>query len=143
IAQTTGIGQTTFNKNLEEGRAKFVGELSTKYGAQAEAADQRIALAQQALDLVAKAETGPGAVLQSDVKSWLIKAGIPEGDFEKGASATQSLNKDLLNLATAKAKQAYGAKITQSEVMLMIQRGSPNVDMQKAAINFLLKTDIA
>jgi hypothetical protein len=74
-----GIGQTTYQRNLDETRAKYAGTLSDKYGGMAEAADQRIALNNQALELVDKADTGPGAAGQAEVKSWLMKfAGIPE-----------------------------------------------------------------
>ena len=143
LPKPMGMGQTTYQKNLDETRSKYAGTLSEKYGAAAEGADQRIALNNQALDLVDKADTGPGAVATAEVKSWLVKLGIPEGDFEKGPSATTALNKDLLNAATQRAKQVYGARMTQQEVMLMLQKGSPNTDMQKAAIKFLINADNA
>lgn len=139
-----GVGQTTYQRNLDETRAKYAGTLSEKYGGMAEAADQRIALNNQALSLVDKADTGPTAAGQAEVKSWLMKfGGIPESDFANSPSATKALDKDLLNAATQKAKAQFGARITQQEVQLMLSRGSPNVDMPKAAIKYLIESDNA
>jgi hypothetical protein len=144
IPQSTSIGQTTYDKNIAEGRAKAATALSEKYGAAAEQADQRISLNNQVMSLVDQADTGPGAATQAEVKSWLTKfAGIPEADFANTASATKALDKDLLNAATQKAKAQFGARITQQEVQLMLSRGSPNVDMPKAAIKYLVQADNA
>lgn len=140
----TGIGQSTFANTVAKESGKAVGELSTKYGQQADAANQRMALNNQALDLVDKADTGPFAARIADVKNVLTsRFGIPESSFENTPSATLALNKDLVQAATAKAKQQFGSRITQSEVMLMLNRASPNVDMPKAAIKYLLNTDNA
>jgi hypothetical protein len=144
ISQSAGIGQSTYDKNIAEGRAKLASSLSEKYGAAAEQADQRISLNNQVLSLVDQADTGPGAATQAEVKSWLQKfANIPESDFANTASATKALDKDLLNAATQKAKAQFGARITQQEVQLMLSRGSPNVDMPKAAIKYLVDSDNA
>lgn len=144
LPKPMGVGQSTYQKTIDEARAKFAGTLSEKYGSQAEQADQRISLNNQALELVDKADTGPLAASQAEVKSWLVKyAGIDEGDFANTPSATKALDKDLLNAATQKAKAQFGARITQQEVMLMLSRGAPNVDMPKAAIKYLIESDNA
>jgi len=140
-----GMGQSTFDKRMSEENATSSQKLSEKYGAQADAANNRLALNQQALSLVDQADTGPLAARTADVKNWISKfvPGVKESDFENTPSATIALQKDLVNAATQKAKQQFGSRITQSEVMLMLTRGAPNVDMTKAAIKYLIGTDIA
>jgi hypothetical protein len=144
LAVPTGMGQSTYQKELAGKQAAFASSLSEKYGSAAEQADSRIALNKQALGLIDQADTGPGAATQAEVKSWLMKfGGIPESDFANSPSATKALDKDLLNAATQKAKAQFGARITQQEVVLMLSRGSPNVDMPKAAMKYLIESDIA
>ena len=139
-----GIGQTTFDKGMQEHQATKASELSTKYGELADHANQRMALNNQALSLVDKADTGPMAAQVGTIKNWLVSnLGIPEDRFANTPSATTALQKDLLNAATQKAKQQFGSRMTQSEVLLMLSKGSPNVDMPKAAIKYLIGTDNA
>jgi hypothetical protein len=137
-----GTGQTTFDKSMDERSAESAAKLSEKLGSDADAANNRIALNNQALSLVDKADTGPMAAQIGDVKNWLVsRFGIPESSFANTPSATIALQKDLVNAATQRAKQQFGSRITQSEVMLMMTRGSPNVDMTKAAMKYLLDSD--
>lgn len=140
--QPQGIGQSTFDQHMAEQQAKSTQELAQKFGQQAQEANQRIAINNQALGLVGQATTGTGAAMIGDVKNFLVsRLGIPESDFQESPSATAALQKDLVQAATAKAKQQFGSRITQSEVNLMLQRGSPGVDMPKAAINYLIQSD--
>ena len=140
-----GFGQSTFNKTMATEQAQAASKLSTDLGVAATTANQRKALNDQSLELVDKADTGPLAIQQADIKSWIVKyiPGVKESDFANTPSATQELQKDLVNAATQKAKQQFGSRITQSEVMLMLKRGAPNVDMTKAAIKYLIQTDSA
>jgi hypothetical protein len=139
----TGQGQTTYNKVMATEQAQTANKLSTDFGAKATIANQRKALNDQSLALVDSADTGPLATTQADVKSWILKfvPGVKESTFANTPAATQELQKDLVNAATQRAKQQFGPRITQSEVMLMMKRGSPNVDMMKAAITYLIRTD--
>lgn len=143
MPQPGGIGQSTFNENMQKGAAETASKLSEKYGASADSANQRLALNKQALDLVETASTGAGASMLAPVQNALVSMGVPESVFNHPVSDTVALQKDLVNAATAKAKQQFGARITQSEVNLMLSRGSPNVDMPKAAIRYLLQSDNA
>jgi len=137
-----GMGQTTYDKSTAEKQGSESAALTTKYGGLADSANQRIAVNTQALGLVDKATTGPLAAKITDVQNMLVsRFGIPESDFK--TSDTIALQKDLVNAATAKAKQQFGSRITQSEVNLMLTRGAPNVDMTKASIKYLLSSDIA
>ena len=139
-----GIGQTTFQKDFQAKQAENAGKMGEKFGTQADMSNQRIAYNNQSLELVDKAATGPLALQSSNVKNWLVSNfKIPEEDFKNTPSATIALNKDLLNAAAEKAKQRYGSRMTQSEVMLQIKQGAPNVDMTKAAIKYLLESDNA
>ena len=142
--QPQGLGQTTFDKEMASKQAESASALATKLGTEADAANQRIALNTQASKLVDQADTGPKAATLGDVKNWLVsRVGIPESAFKNTPSATIALQKDLLNAATQRAKQQFGSRITQSEVMLMLTRGSPNVDMTKASIKYLIDSDTA
>lgn len=139
-----GIGQSTYNESMSKNYATQASELSTKYGTQATEAGQRLAFNNQALSLINSADTGPQAANIAQVKNWLTsRFDIPESSFENTPSATVALQKDLVNAATQKAKQQFGARMTQSEVMLMLSKASPNVDMPKAAMTYLLQSDIA
>jgi hypothetical protein len=139
-----GMGQSTFDKEMASKQAESASVTASKLGSQADAANQRMALNNQALKLVDQSDTGPKAALIGDVKNWLVsRVGIPESSFQNTPSATIALQKDLLNSATQRAKQQFGSRITQSEVMLMLTRGSPNVDMTKASIKYLIDSDNA
>lgn len=144
LDQPTGMGQSTYQRTTQEASGRAAAALSAKYGDAANTANQRIATNNQALDMVDKADTGPMAAKIGDVKNWLVsRFGVPEGDFQNTPSATQALQKDLVNAATNRAKQQFGSRITQNEVNLMLTRGAPNVDMTKAAIKYLVGTDNA
>lgn len=144
MAVPQGIGQSTYDKTIATHSGEAASKLSEKYGAVADTSNQRLALISQAQELVDKSDTGPLAAQVSTVKNWLVSnLGVPEDDFKNTPSATIALQKDLVNAATQKAKQQFGSRITQSEVMLMMSRGAPNVDMTKAAIKYLLGTDAA
>jgi hypothetical protein len=144
LEMPTGLGQTTYQKGIAEQQSATAGKLTTKYGEISEQASQRKAFNDQALSLVDQADTGPKAVAIADVKNWLVsRFHVPESHFENTPSATTALQKDLVNAATQKAKQQFGSRITQSEVQLMLTRASPNVDMTKAAMRYLIQSDNA
>lgn len=144
IVQPSGFGQTTYDAAMAKQRSDVAGKLFEQYGAGADAAQKRLALNNQALSMLDRADTGTGAALIGDVKKALTtRFGIPEEDFANDPSATAVLQKDLMNAATQRAKQQFGSRMTQSEVMMMLSRGAPNVDMTKNAIRFLLETDNA
>jgi len=143
-----GLGQSTYQKGRMEDAAKLGGELTTKASDAAGIANERLVYNTQALDLVNSATTGKGALSVANVKNFLhSRLNVPLEMMDKvvagDANATTALNKDLINAATQKAKQAYGSRITQSEVMLQIKQASPNVDQLTGTIRYLLQTDSA
>lgn len=144
MSMAGGIGQTTFNASIQKAQGEQTAKLYEKYGNLADEAQKRMALNNQALSLVDQADTGPHATQIADVKNWLVsRFHIPENHFNNSPSATIALQKDLVNAATQKAKQHFGSRITQSEVNLMLTRGSPSADMTKAALRYLLQSDNA
>ena len=142
LSNPQGMGQSTYNEKTASAQAESAAKLSDKFGTVAQENNQRLAINNQALSLIDKSDTGPGAATIADVKNILVsRIGVPESDFENTPSATQALQKDLLNAATQRAKQQFGSRMTQSEVMLMLKRGAPNVDMTKAAMKYLIQSD--
>jgi hypothetical protein len=139
-----GIGQTTYDASMSKLQADTASKLAEKYGANADTAQQRIALNSQAKELVDRSDTGMGAAMLGDVKNLLVsRFGIPQSDFANDPAATAALNKDLMNAAVAKAKASFGARMSTNEVNNMLKRGAPNGDMLASAIKFLLDTDTA
>ena len=143
-----GMGQSTYQNKRMSDAATIAGELTKKASDAAAISNERLVYNTQALGLLDKATTGTGALSIANVKNFLnSRAGIPLDLMDKvvagDSNATTALNKDLLNAATQKAKQAYGSRITQSEVMLQIKQASPNVDQLTATIRYLLQTDSA
>lgn len=139
-----GVGQSTYQHTVQTQQGQTAHALSEKFGTLAASANDRRALGMQALGLIDSADTGPGAARIADIKNLLVsRFGVPESSFANTPSATISLQKDLLNAATQKAKQQFGARMTQSEVMLMLSKGAPNVDMTKAAMKYLITSDLA
>lgn len=143
-----GIGETTYYRETATRAAEQAHKLAEKYGAVAQTANERKSFNDQSLDMLPRATTGPGALSITGVQNFLnSRFGIPLDQLAKAsagdAAATQELNKNLLNAATKTAKANYGSRMTQSEVMMQIKQGSPNVDMTRAAIAYLLKADNA
>lgn len=139
-----GVGQSTYSEKLSGAQAEMATKLQEKFGEEATANGQRMALNNQALEMLDKSDTGTGAASLADVKKVLVtRFGIPESSFENTPSATAILQKDLMNAAVQKAKQSYGQRMTQMEVTQMLSKGAPNVDMTKAAIKYLLDADNA
>lgn len=140
IETPKGYGMTPYQEGTAKNQAHSALELTNKYGEMAAQSNQRKAFNDQALGLVDQADTGFGAARYAEVRNALHRA-FPSMNFDP--SDTVALQKDLVNAATQKAKQQFGARITQSEVMLMLQKAAPNADMPKAAIKYLLNSDNA
>lgn len=143
-----GIGESTYNKATATQSAEAGAKIAEKLGGVAQTANERKSFNDQALQMLPQATTGPGSLKITGIQSFLnSRFGVPLEVLEKAsagdAAATQELNKNLLNAATKTAKANYGSRMTQSEVMMQIQQGSPNVDMTRAAIGYLLNADNA
>lgn len=141
----SGVGQSTYQKMTAENQAKQAASMIEEHSKTAQEANGRMAINDQALALVDKADTGPGAATIADVKNVLVsRFGIPESDFTNTPSATMVLNKDLMNAAIVKARAVFNnPRMTQMEVMQYLSKGAPNIDMPKAAMKFLITSDNA
>lgn len=145
IPVDNSIGQSTYAAETSKGMGESSAKLAEKFGTQADAANQRISLNNQARELLQTSNTGPGAAWTTDLQN-IAQKYLPDSInkyFGNSGVPTVALQKDLLNAATQKAKAQFGARITQQEVQLMLSKGSPNVDMPKAAIQYLLDSDNA
>lgn len=141
IPTPQGVGQSVISKGLDEQRAVKAKALSDQFGQESEVAGQRIAMNNQALDLVDHADTGWLANNISQFRGVLGSLGVQSAADK--AATDQILGKDLISTALTKGKQLFGARFTQSEVGMMLSRASPSPEMQKVAIKFLLQTDNA
>lgn len=141
--QPSGIGQSTYQQKLEESAAAQANDLYTTLGQNARDADDRMAFNNQALAMVDKADSGTLSDLLTYAKTALVTAGVPEQDFTNNPAANTALNKDLVNAALQRGRKIFGARFTQSEVGIMLNRAAPSADMTKTAMKFLLSTDNA
>lgn len=142
----TGIGESTYTREASTKAAEAASKIAEKYGSVAQTANERKSFNDQALQMLPQATTGTGSLAITGVQNFLTsRFGIPEEQLKKASAgdptATLELNKNLLNAATKTAKANYGSRMTQSEVMMQIKQGSPNADMTKGAIKYLLDAD--
>lgn len=148
LEQPEGVGQSTYQRTRQSEAGQYGAKIAERLGPIAESANQRKSFNDQAMALVDKATTGPGAATITGIQNWLTsRFGINEALLAKAGTgdptATLELNKNLLNAATQAARANYGSRMTQSEVMMQIKQGSPNTDMTKGAIKYLLQADNA
>lgn len=136
-----GLGQSTYGKGIAEKQATAAQETAQELGTNASAAAQRIAINNQAKDLVDKADTGWMATHLGEFRNILGTLGVKSAADMAANDAI--LAKDLTNTALQKGKQLFGSRFTQSEVGIMLTRANPSPEMQKVAIKFLLDTDNA
>ena len=148
LEEPGGVGQSTYQRGRQQQAAEIGAKLAEEHMRLADTANVRKSFNDQSLALLNKATTGPGALGITELQNFLTsRVGIPESLLKAASNgdptATIELNKNLLNAATQSAKASYGSRMTQSEVMLQIKQASPNVDMTKGAIQYLLKADNA
>lgn len=143
--QPSGIGTgSVLSKGMQENQVKARGTLATDYGTAADQASQRMAFNNQALDLVDKADIGPGSDFMTKAKSFMVeRLHIPESDFENNPAANIALNKDLTQSAIQQGKAMFGSRFTQSEVGIMLTKAAPSATQTRTAMKFLLQTDNA
>lgn len=141
LEQPQGMGETTYNKKLMENKASRVSELSTKYGADADSADQKLAYNQQALAILPQASVGPFADYITKGKATLQQLGVPDNLLGGSPSANQELKKYLINNAIQGAKAIYGPRMTGQEVKMQAESANPSDQMTMAAIQDLIKFD--
>ncbi len=135
----TGIGQSSFDQKMADKQAESAYALSTKYGDQADAANQRIATNNESLRLLDKVvDTGFGATKLETVRNIL---GVAFPKQAETAANDQELTKLLSVSALQKGRQMFGSRFTQGEVGIMLNKANPSPAMQKLAIQTLLDLD--
>ena len=134
-----------FTKNVLKGAADKHQELVTKYGNEADIADQKMNYNNEALKALPNAEVGPLSHFFTENRAKMQEWGVSPKLIPGSGSVTPTfeLNKNLLNSALNGAKQIYGARMTGNEVMLQKNEASPSVATSQAAIKSLISQDNA
>lgn len=134
-----------FTKNVLKGAADKHQELVTKYGNEADIADQKMNYNNEALKALPNAEVGPLSHFFTENRAKMQEWGVSPKLIPGSGSVTPTfeLNKNLLNSALNGAKQIYGARMTGNEVMLQKNEASPSVATSQAAIKSLIQQDNA
>ena len=133
-------GANDFTKGVLKGAADKHTELSSKYGAESDLADQQLNYYDEAMKSLPNAEVGPISDWMTENRAKLAEWGVSK-DLIPGSgkvTPTFTLNKNLLNAALQGAKQTYGARMTSSEVMLQKNEASPSVKTSRDAIASLI-----
>lgn len=132
-----------FTKGVLQAAGTKHAELSTKYGEEANLADQKLQYNAESRKALPTAEVGPMSEWLTNNRSRLIEMGIPEKLIPGDGSVTPTLelNKNLKNAALQGAKQTFGARMTQNEVMLQHEELSPSTSMTRDAIASLMAQD--
>jgi len=130
-----------------EGRLKAAGtkdaELASKYGSEADLADQKLQYNTDARKLLDTAELGPNSEWLTENRAKLAEWGVPENLIPGSGKVTDTmeLNKYLKQSALQGARQIFGSRMTQMEVRLQHEELSPSTSMTRDAIASLMRTD--
>lgn len=136
-----GIGAPgDYTAAMLKGAGDKANELYTKYGQEADLADQKIALNEQAMKELSSAELGPLSDTLTKYRGTLKELGVPDsligGD---SVTPTQELRKYLVNNAIQGARQLYGNRMTQQEVQMQKEESNPSDKMTLQAVQDLVK----
>lgn len=139
VATSTSLGAPDATTAvIQKARGEKQVELQTKYGDEADLANQQIERIQAALDHVKGANFGPWSDEITNMQGILHE--IAPSLFSGGAATnTQIFKKNAVNLALQGAKGIYGPKMTSSEVMLQKNEASPSEQQTREAATSLLK----
>jgi hypothetical protein len=146
LATPEGIGAPgEFTKTMLKNAADKHAELVTKYGAEADTADQKMNYNNEALKALPNAEVGPISHFMTENRAKLQEWGVSPKLIPGSGTVTPTfeLNKNLLNSALQGAKQIYGARMTSNEVMLQKNEASPSVATSQQAVKSLIQQDNA
>lgn len=132
-----------FTKGVLQAAGAKHAELSTKYGQDADLADQKLQYNAEAAKALPNAEVGPMSEWLTHNRQKLTEMGVPEKLIPGDGSVTPTieLNKYLKNSALQGAKATFGTRMTQNEVMLQHEELSPSTSMTRDAIGSLIAQD--
>lgn len=142
VSSALGAPNEFVKGRLQEAGKKDA-ELSSKYGAEADLADQKQQYNAQAISVLPSSETGPLSSWLTENRAALIEGGMPAGLIPSSGKVapTLELNKYLKNAALQGARQIYGSRMTQMEVKLQTDEMSPSSSMTRDAIASLIQQD--
>jgi hypothetical protein len=129
-------GQTTSGKKYQEEQGAAAGEQEKKINSDAAAAFQKIAQNNKMIELLPQITTGPLAKQVTTAKQLSQSIGIDFGD----PASNQEFEKFAIKGALEGAKQIYGARLTNQDVMSQIA-SNPGTSMSEKAMYQLLKYD--
>lgn len=118
-------------------------ELRDQYGKEADLADQKLQLNNEAMKVLSTSETGPLSAWMTENRGKLKELGVPDSLIPGSGTIvpTLELNKYLKNSALQGARQIYGSRMTQTEVKLQTDEMSPSAHMTGLAIKSLINQD--
>lgn len=144
LAVSNSVGAPDeFTKGVLQAAGTKHAELSTRYGQDADLADQKLTYNAEARKALPNAEVGPLSEWLTHSRASLVEMGVPKALIpESGAvTPTLELNKNLKNAALQGAKATFGSRMTQNEVMLQHEELSPSTSMTRDAIASLMNQD--
>lgn len=118
-------------------------ELASKYGTEADLADQKLQYNVEALKALPAAETGPLSEWMTENRAKLLELGVSPNLIPGSGkiTPTQELNKNLKQSALQGARAIFGSRMTQMEVRLQHEELSPSTSMTHDAIASLMQQD--
>ena len=136
IAPTIGMGQSTFDRELNTNQAKDASDMITEVNKNGAAAVQKIATNQKMLSLLPTITTGPAADRITAFKNLASSMGVDLGD----PAPNQEFGKYAFQGAMQAGKQIYGSKITNADLQALITN-SPGTSMEEKASRALIQFD--
>lgn len=131
-----------FTKGVLQESGKKHAELSTKYGNEADLADQKLQYNAESMKALPNAEVGPLSEWLTEHRAKLAELGLPNILGGSGTiTPTMELNKNLKQSALQGARAIFGSRMTQMEVRLQHEELSPSTSMTRDAIMSLMQQD--
>lgn len=131
-----GIGQSTQDKALAEKRAGNIGEMEQDINDKAASAQSKLANNAKIQALVPQITTGPFAGDMTKAKSVLNSLGWTGAD----PTNNQEFEKYAMQAALESAKQVYGNRITNADLM-SLPHWNPSDSMTTNALNAIIDSD--
>jgi hypothetical protein len=130
------IGQSTSEKAMGQEQGKLLAEKESKINDDAASAVNKIAQNNKLVSLIPEITTGPLAKQITAIKNLTSSLGVNIGD----PAPNQEFEKYAIKGALEGAKQIYGARLTNQDVMSQIA-SNPGSSMTEKALYQLIKYD--
>lgn len=133
---TTNVGQSTSDHAFANEQGKTLAEYESKINSDAGAAQQKIVQNNKMISMVPDITTGPFSKQVTTLKMLTRNLGVDIGD----PSSNQEFEKFAIKGALEGAKQIYGARLTNQDVMSQIM-SNPGSTMAEKALYQLINYD--